>query len=122
MVEEQRGYDDTRALPQQSSMFGEHAESAPMVEPALRPGPGGSRRTNGSRLLSFLPEPQERRPRRKLVAEEDARREAEHAGPSASKLSASKLSAVAKEEAERKEREKQEMLGSARPRRRRGQK
>ena len=32
MVEEQRGYDDTRALPQQSSMFGEHAE-APVVEP-----------------------------------------------------------------------------------------
>ena len=32
LVEEQRGYDDTRALPQQSSMFGEHAE-APVVEP-----------------------------------------------------------------------------------------
>ena len=32
MVEEQRRYDDTRALPQQSSMFGDHAE-APVVEP-----------------------------------------------------------------------------------------
>ena len=110
MVEEQRGYDDTRALPKQSSMFGDHAE-APVAEPLF--GTMDERQQEDERVAAVVVPARAARKKAEeeaRQAEEDARREAEHA--EAESLEAERVEAerVAKEEAERKEREKQEML------------
>merc|ERR1712072_1492152 len=110
LVEEQRGYDDTRKLPQQSSMFGEHAE-APVVEPLF--GSVEERQQEDERVAAVVVPARAARKKAEeeaRQAEEDARREAEHA--EAERLEAERVEAekLAKEEAERKEREKQEML------------
>ena len=110
MVEEQRGYDDTRALPQQSSMFGEHAE-APVVEPLF--GSVDERQQEDERVAAVVVPAvrRARRPKRKLGRPKRTRAERRSTPrPSASKPSASRPKNWPREEAERKEREKQEML------------
>ena len=110
MVEEQRGYDDTRALPQQSSMFGEHAE-APVAEPLF--GSVEERQQEDERVAAVVVPArscEKEGGKKKLDRRRKTRAERRSTPrPSGSRRNASKPKThTAKWE--RKEREKQEML------------